>query len=805
MKKVKVDLHVHSKYSKRPSSWVLKKIGCAESYTEPKNLYNIAIERGMDLVTITDHNTIAGSLEIAHLNNTFISEEITTYFPNDGCKVHVLAFGVNEKNHEDITKLRNNIFELVEYLNHKNIHHAIAHPMFAVNDRLTLEHFEQLIVLFNIFELNGTRDDYQNKVLTNILENLKQEDIEYYSNKYKIKPYGQKPWEKFITGGSDDHSALNIASTYTEMNDVASVDDFLKGLGKNKTTASGIAGSPKKMAHNLYSIAYQFYKTKLPIDRYVNKDPFFKFTEKVLLLSKTEERLSDKLLSFIASQKQKYFFNNTSEKIQDMIRKEAKDIIVNDKDIWNLIQKENPLPEEMTNVWFKFVDNISEKILKKFADSTLNSFYRGNLFDIFQTIGSVGSLYMMLAPYFIAYTLLKKDRNFTNKCYNRFVNSGKINEAFKMAHFTDTFNDINGVSKTLKMQANIAEKFGKNLTIITCGDSSEIPKTISFQPIGTFELPEYSSIKIYYPPILKMIEYCYEQNFTHIHSATPGPIGLAALLISKILNIPIYGTYHTAFPQYVKQFTGDTSMEDMTWKYILWYYNQMNVVYVPSKSTGDELKEKGISEEKIVCYPRGIDTDSFHPSKRNGFFKQFKITEANLKIIYVGRVSKEKNLPILSETFKQLCNMRKNIHLVVVGDGPYKSEMEQDLSRYPALFTGFLKGEDLRRAYAASDLFIFPSTTDTFGNVVLEAQSSGIPVIVTDKGGPKENMIYGKTGFMVKANDIEGFINASINLIDNPLLLSEMKKNARDYMENRSFEAAYLNLWDMYRQGSLKN
>ncbi|MBF0379061.1 MAG: glycosyltransferase [Desulfamplus sp.] len=796
--KIRADLHVHSKYSTRPSSWVLKKIGCCESYTEPRSIYNRALERRMDFVTITDHNTISGCLEIAHLKNTFISEEITSYFPDEGCKIHVLAYGISEKQHEDIAKARESIFELVEYLNCEQIPHAVAHPMYSVNDRLTMEHFEQMLVLFNIFELNGTREDYQNKVLMKILDNLKQEEMAYYSDKYRLKLYGDKPWEKMIIGGSDDHSALNIASTYTEMNDVATVEDFLKGLGKNRTNTGGKAGSPKKMAHNLYSIAYQFYKTKLPIERYLSKEPFFRFTEKVLMLSQSEERLSQRIISFISSKTQRYF-GDTSEKIQDMIRTEARDIILNDVTIWNIIQKENPSPEDMTNVWFRFVDNISEKILKNSANSTLSSFYRGNLLDVFQTVGSAGSLYFMLAPFFIAYKLLKKDRNFTDRCFNRFVD--KTNEVFRLAHFTDTYDDINGVAKTLRMQVDIANKLDKDLTVITCGSGSDAPKTMCFQPIGMFDLPEYPLLKIHYPPVLKMLEYCYEENFTHIHSATPGTIGLAALLISKILNLPIYGTYHTAFPQYVKQFTGDTSLEDLTWKYMLWYYNQMDVVFVPSKSTGDELRARGIVEEKIVCYPRGIDTESFHPSKRNGFFKKFEISEDYLKMIYVGRVSKEKNLPILTETFRQVCRHRKNIHLAVVGDGPYKSEMEQELSGYPVVFTGFLKGEDLREAYASSDMFIFPSTTDTFGNVVLEAQSSGIPVIVTDKGGPRENMIHGKTGFVVTSDDAEDFAKAAMNLIDNPMLLSEMKKNAREYVENRSFEAAYLELWNMYREG----
>jgi len=106
---MRADLHVHSKYSRRPSQWFLQKMGCPESFTEPLNLYRIARNRGMSLVTITDHNSIDGALEIAHLPGTFISEEVTTYFPEDKCKVHVLVYQITESQHEDIQKLRQNL------------------------------------------------------------------------------------------------------------------------------------------------------------------------------------------------------------------------------------------------------------------------------------------------------------------------------------------------------------------------------------------------------------------------------------------------------------------------------------------------------------------------------------------------------------------------------------------------------------------------------------------------------------------------------------------------------------------------
>ena len=152
----KADLHVHSKFSNRPTEWVLRKAQAPESFTEPKEIYRLCRERGMDFVTISDHDSVSGALEIAHLPGVFLSSEVTVAFPEDGCHVHCLVSGITEAQHRDIQSLAGNIYELREYLVAEEVVHSIAHPLVRVNGRLSLAHFEKLLVLFNRFEgLNG--------------------------------------------------------------------------------------------------------------------------------------------------------------------------------------------------------------------------------------------------------------------------------------------------------------------------------------------------------------------------------------------------------------------------------------------------------------------------------------------------------------------------------------------------------------------------------------------------------------------------------------------------------------------------
>ncbi|MBN2419922.1 MAG: PHP domain-containing protein, partial [Deltaproteobacteria bacterium] len=354
----KADLHVHSKYSVRPSEWILQKLGCAESYTEPVEIYKRAVERGMDLVTISDHNTIAGSLEIAHLDNTFISEEITAYFPDDRCKVHVLAWDINEKQHEDISKCRENIYELTDYLNGKEITHALAHPTFSLNDRLTFDRFEQLLLLFNIFEMNGTRDDYQNNTLKIILEGLNSERIDKLSNKHGLDPIGVEPWKKGIIGGSDDHSSLNIARTYTEVSGASDLAGFLKGVRSAKSIAKSCASTPKTFARNLYSIAYQFYNSKFNVERYSNDELLLSFARKVLTNNPGNESIYKKLRGYIGYQRPDYLYKSRDESYKDIILSEARDIIKQDQGMMKIVKSGEGKDDEIDNIWFNFVNGI---------------------------------------------------------------------------------------------------------------------------------------------------------------------------------------------------------------------------------------------------------------------------------------------------------------------------------------------------------------------------------------------------------------------------------------------------------------
>ncbi len=486
--------------------------------------------------------------------------------------------------------------------------------------------------------------------------------------------------------------------------------------------------------------------------------------------------------------------------LQEHIRQSAWD----DRELVEILTSENGNGRKVDEKWFHLVNRVSNQVLKHTTDKLKDSLLGANFFNMFQALGSVGALYCMLAPYFIAFSIYAEDRDFSGRMIRRFrqreSKESQETEGIKVAHFTDTFYEINGVAGTLKRQVEAARRLNKKYAVVTCdaGTRSHEPGVCNFAPLGVYELSVYPEQKLFLPPFLDMLNYCYVERFTHIHAATPGPLGLAALAIGRILKLPCVATYHTALPQYAQYLTDDPSMGEIMWRYLVWYYDQMDMVHVSSQATSSELVDKGVSRKRIRLVPRGVDTVRFHPSKRNGYLDEYCKDPHAIKLLYVGRVSREKNLDLLVSAFKALIETGNRMYLVVVGDGPYRKTMQAALEGTPSVFLGYQEGEDLASIYASCDAFVFPSVTDTFGNVVLEAQASGLPVVVTDRGGPKENLLHGKTGIIVEGNSMTSLRDGILRLISDPLLLKTMGAEARKHVGTRTFDKAFEEAWDLY-------
>jgi glycosyltransferase involved in cell wall biosynthesis len=793
----KCDLHLHSRFSDRSQEWLFRRFDFPDSYSEPPELHRQLVASGMDYVTITDHDTIGGCLRIADLPNTFISEEVTTYFPHDPCKIHILVWGITEAQHADIVIARDNIFILQRYLQAAEITHAVAHPLYSINGKLEATHIERLILLFKHFEaINGLRDRLLSELAQDLFATLSPGKIEQLADRHGLAPTHSKPWEKIFIGGSDDHGGKFVASAYTETPSAGSASEFLALVRNGNCQARGQGGTPLTLSHGFYNTALYFvqdrFREKLGPSATLLEQMFSRFMEG---RDPTEFTIAEKL-SFAAQ-------GVMSGKIFELVKQANTSLWKELSGYFAQPEVKMQLAAELETVagperrTFMMANNVAEQLAYRFFQRFVQQLSNGNIVESMQALSAIAPILFVLAPYIYGFHSQAPSHRWLRQIFRQCTGAvPPVLQNQKRAWFTDTLEDVNGVATTIRKMATTASAAGKQLVVITSRGNlniTDIPIK-NFRPIGEFELPEYELQKLSFPPILQMLDYIQRERFTEIIISTPGPVGLTALLAAKMLNVQTSGIYHTDFPQYIRILTEDSFLESVAWNYMHWFYGQLDTVFVNSEEYRQSWIKRGFDSAKLKIFPRGLDTELFHPQRRNpAFFEKFGPTNGQVRLLYVGRISREKDLDLLADAYRSLRQENLPVQLYLVGDGPYSQALAENLPE--ACFTGYLRGEQLAEAYASADIFVFPSTTDTFGNVIIEAQASGVPVVISDSGGPKELVEDHCNGLVTKSHDVEDFTRAIRTLVCDRALRQSMGERARESVVNRTWPSAFRKFW----------
>ncbi len=791
----RADLHLHTRHSARATDWLLRKVDFPASCSSPKALYRSLREKGFDFVTFTDHDTIDGCLEIAGEPGAFLSEEITAFFPEDDVKVHLLAWGITEAQHAEIQRLRRDIYELARWLKASGIAHAVAHPFWPVDERLSVDHWQRLILLFRHFEtVNGLRDPLLGQTAEFALSRLTPADLARFAEERKLEPLWDEPWKKSFTGGSDDKGGIYLGRAWTEA-EGETPQEFLSALREGKCRPGGCGGGPLVMAHSLYSVIFDFAGERLARG---SQKPAAVLLEKMagrFMEGKDPTRftLTEKL-GFLAQ-------GIATGKIWEValpgnasLWKELADA-VGQPGMRSSIEKATEGVNEPERRAFLTANLLVNQLAFRFFSQFIAQLRAGRLIESLQFVGSLVPLTLGLAPYFYAFRSPGR-AELRPLCQSTCGDVPANLRNHKRIWFTDTLEDVNGVSTTIRKMTAAARAEGFDLTVATSRGEvapSNIPIK-NFRPVGEFELPEYELQKLSFPPVLEIVDYVQREGFTEVIISTPGPIGLCALLAAKILGLKTSGIYHTDFPQYVRILTDDSWMETLTWNFMQWFYEQMDIVYVNSGDYRKALEARGIKADRIHILPRGLDTELFNPSRRDAdFWKKRGLADGEIGLLYAGRVSKEKKLDLFAAAIRKLREDGLPVRGLVIGHGPYSAEFEKIFPE--GIFTGYLSGEELARAYASADIFVFPSTTDTFGNVILEAQAAGLPCVVSDQGGPRELVADGQDGFVTRGGDLSELCAATEKLCADETLRRSMGAAARLKVEDRSWPHAARRFW----------
>ncbi len=751
---IHADLHVHSLHSKHPGEWILQRLGASESYTTVENVYRMAKQQGNTYVTITDHNSIDGALELCRLHpeDCFVSTEATAYFPEDGCKIHILCFGITPEQFSVIQRARENIYNLRDYLRQANIACSVAHATYNINKRLTLDHIEKLLLLFNVFEgINGTRGHEGNGLLQKVLQNLTYDDIERMSAKHQIDPWSKTNWKKGQTGGSDDHADLFIGHTWT-WSEASSKEEFLDEIRKGRTTPGGRYGDFKGLAYAIYKIAHEFMHQKnVPASGLSGLLSSILFAEDG---PSFRERLFLRKLGFRQTTREQITY-----RFLDGLRKITLEAPKHDAN-WQINQTYGALGV--------LIDELAATVAKNIEDGIRGESNQ----DVLQYISSAIPAIIFATPFVSTLHLLNKSRELHDQLTEAFqIRTGDGSK--RTLWFTDTFADLNGVSATLQEISETAERGKRSILLVGCPSSKEgqIPTTqhmLKLPCVYEFTPDFYNAHTVRLPSLLKSLDLIAQTRPEKIIISTPGPVGLVGFLAARLLSIPCTGIFHTDFAKQAEKVIGDFQVVDIVSRYINWFYEQMDEILVPSQAYMTQLADQGIDRSRMKRFHRGLDANYSHVNWNDIADVRMRWFPAgSVSLFYAGRLEKEKNLDLLATLFETLRTEGLPVRLVLAGEGSERAELEKRL--FPlarnVVFLGRVERHRLKAFYHLTDLLVFPSTTDTFGMTVLEAQTLGLPALVSKDGGPQEIIINGKTGYAIDATDMDGWIETCRSLL----------------------------------------
>ncbi len=729
-KRTLVDLHCHSSASATSRLGVQRALGLPECATPPEEVYELAKRRGMDFVTVTDHDTIDGGLSIAHNDDVFISEELTAYFRGEPQAVHVLCFGISSEDHEFLQGHSRDVEECAEYLHANSIACALAHPFYAVGAPLRPRHRRRLGELFTVWETrNGSRAPELNMPASIYVETNGGTAI----------------------GGSDDHAGVDIGRTFTVAPPASTPAELLEHIRSGRVQPGGEQGSAEKWAHAAMALTVR----ALGRDGEVSKlDPVtvLKIAERLLREGDAREGGAQADLRPA----------DARALLRAWLESVGLDHLSED-DLVAYMQDERFRHGGLA----RRAHRAHERRLRGAVDRAFAAAGRGEL-------GAIGPMLfdacLPAIPYAPSAAFIARERA---KLVSR------DDDPTRIAIVADGIGAMHGVTRTIE---EIRDRGIAGFEIEVIGTDPNVDRRLP--AVADVEIPYYAGISIGVPSLPAAVEAITAGRYDLIHVCSPGPSALAAVLVARAMQTPLVGSYHTELASYAGLRSGNASLEALAAMGLAAFYGQCSLVLSPSSSADDALAALGIGRERVARWDRGVDVSRFDPSRRSPAAPQGD----RVDVLYAGRVAQEKNLDLLADAFELARARDPRLHLVIAGDGPEAPRLRERLGAN-ATWLGWLDGDSLAIAYASADIFCFASITDTFGQVVLEAQASGLAVLAADAGGPRDLITHGVDGLLEQPTG-SAFAAALVELASSPLLRARLGRAAARNAAERTWERA---------------
>ncbi len=377
--------------------------------------------------------------------------------------------------------------------------------------------------------------------------------------------------------------------------------------------------------------------------------------------------------------------------------------------------------------------------------------------------------------------------------YSKKPGQDRVRKPMRIAIFAETFlPKWDGIANTLcYLLEHLARRGHSSLMFAPEGAPEQYANT-RIIGLPSISFPFYRDLKVV-PPIVNVADDLEAFQPDVVHLVNLASMGLVGMHHAHNMGVPVVASYHSDMPQYARLY-GMGLLEDPIWAYFRWLHNQAELNLCPSYYTKRELEDHDF--ERVAVWGRGVDTERYSPRHRATAWRE-RLTQGKpgrTLLIYAGRLATEKRI----EWLRPLLDLLPDVALALLGEGPLREELEELFEGTCTVFTGYLEGQDLSAAYASGDLFVFPSASETFGNVVLEAMASGLPVVAAGAGGPVDQVRNGYNGYLSDPEDPEDFAKLVERALADRTQLATMGKRARAYAETQTWEMILDGLLEQY-------
>jgi glycosyltransferase involved in cell wall biosynthesis/predicted metal-dependent phosphoesterase TrpH len=749
----RVDLHCHSTASAVAKLGVQSALGLPECATPPEEVYALAKRRGMDFVTITDHDTIDGALAIADRPDVFVSEELTVGFRGEPQQVHVLCLGITPDDHEWLQAHRDDVELVAAYLHEHEITCALAHPFYAVAAPLTARHRRRLAELFSVWEVrNGARDAELNAPAAIYIETQGGTGI----------------------GGTDDHAGIDIGRTYSETPRAATPAELLAHVRAGRVQARGDHGSAARWAHNAMALAVRALGRGAADGAAPDPAAVLRMVERVLTDADARgggactdlgpEDARALLRAWLAAVELDLPDGDLIAYLQadgfshaDLYRRARR---THERKLAAAVGRAMAAAGALASGPAP-LDALTDGA--DGADDSVEAELAGAGLEVFEAC-------IPAIPYAPAAAFLGREKR-------RLAVRGA--EPVRVALLADGVGSMHGVTRTLD---EIRERGVPGFEVEVIGTDPHVDRRLS--AVAEVELPLYPGLRIGVPGVPAIVDAVADGRYELLHVCAPGPAGVAGALCGRMLGLPLAGSYHTELAAYAQLRSGDPRVVLGTQLALGAFYGQCGVVLSPSAAADATLGELGVAPGRIGRWDRGVDVARFSPARRvPGRFGADRVA-----VLYAGRLTREKGVDLLADAFVAARARDPRLHLVLAGGGPEEERLRARLGG-AATSLGWLDGEELAAAYASADLFLFCSQTDTFGQVVLEAQASGLPVVAAAAGGPAELIADGRSGLLCAPRP-EALAGAVAGLAASRAMRERLARGGLAAVRDRTWEAS---------------